>query len=222
MCLQFYDVIFWDRLKQKQKIEATLKMIGEFEIYNLACAMGILIGFGLENKLDKIKYDKLTAAKGRAELVGELPNSAKVYMDYPTTPDALKRTIQSFKNYQNQVKGGRVIILFGAGGDKDPVKRPLMGKVATELADFAIVSDDSPRTEDPHKIIREVIAGCENKSKVIAIQNRAEAVKYGISILQKGDILITNKGHEKFIEVNGKDVPYDEEKLIKGILKGLK
>jgi UDP-N-acetylmuramoyl-L-alanyl-D-glutamate--2,6-diaminopimelate ligase len=159
--------------------------------------------------------------------MGMLPNGAKVYMDYPHTADGLKNSIITFKKYQESTgSNGRVIILFGAGGDRDPLKRPIMGKLATDYADLAIVTEDSPRTENHAKIREEIMAGCD-KSKAVNIGNdkpgetiegRIRAVEYAMSILQENDILITNKGHERIIEANGIYHHYDEEQLLKSII----
>ena len=209
------------------KLSFKTSLIGKFQVGNLCAVIGFLISLGFEGKIKNLDFEKLSAPKGRAELMGALPNGAKIYMDYPTTEDALKNSIVTFKEYQKAVGGGRVIILFGAGGDKDPTKRPKMGKVATDYADLAIVTEDSPRTENPAKIRDDIMAGCD-KDKAVNIGNdkegetiegRTRAVEYAMSILEDNDILITNKGHERFIEVNGKDEPYDEEGLLKNWIK---
>jgi len=211
----------------KETLTLKTKFIGKFQASNIACIVGILISLGFKNRLKEIDFEKLSAPKGRAELMGILPNDARVYMDYPTTADALKNSIITFKDYQKAINGGRVIILYGAGGDRDPLKRPKMGKVSTDYADLAIITEDSPRTENPAKIREDIMAGCD-KSKAVNIGNekqgetiegRTRAVKYAIDILEKNDILITNKGHERHITIGSEDVHYDEEKLLKNLIK---
>jgi UDP-N-acetylmuramyl-tripeptide synthetase len=210
----------------KTTLKLETNFIGKFQASNIACIIGILIALGFKNRLREIDFTKLRAPKGRAELMGVLPNGAKVYMDYPTTEDALRNCIATFKDYQKAIKGGRVIILFGAGGDRDMIKRPKMGKVATDLADLAIITEDSPRTENPAKIREDIMAGCD-KSKAVNIGNnkegetiegRTRAVKYAMSILEKNDILVTNKGHERHITIGYEDIHYDEEKLLKKLI----
>jgi len=210
----------------KDILRLETKLIGDFQIGNIATAIGILIGLGFKKQISKLNFKKLKSPKGRADLMGKLPNGAKVYMDYPTTANALQNIIETFKKYQKAVNGGRVIILFGAGGDRDPAKRPEMGKVATDFADLAIITEDSPRTENPSNIRSDIIKGC-NPNKVVNIGNekdyetvegRTRAVEYAISILQENDILVTNKGHEKHILINGVDAHYDEEELLKKLI----
>jgi UDP-N-acetylmuramoyl-L-alanyl-D-glutamate--2,6-diaminopimelate ligase len=202
-------------------------LIGEFQVSNLCAVIGFLIALGFRDRLEEVNFEELNAPKGRAELMGTLPNGAKIYMDYPSTEDALKNTIVAFKKFQKTVSGGRVIILFGAGGDRDPAKRSKMGKVATDFADLVIVTEDSPRSENPAKIRADIMAGCD-KSKAVNIGNEKEgetvegrirAVEYAMSVLEKNDILITNKGHERHILINNIDAHYDEEKLLKDLIR---
>lgn len=211
-------------LFEKEEFKIKYGIIGKIQAYNICCVIGNLIGLGFKDRLKEIDFMKIKSANGRGDLIAELKNGAKIFMDYPTTEDALKNTITTFRDYQNdRGSKGRVIILFGAGGDRDPLKRPRMGKIATDLADLAIITEDSPRTESPAKVREDIISGC-NKSKAINIGNdkpnetiegRTRALKYAISILEKDDILITNKGHETYIEINGKDEHYPERELIK-------
>lgn len=213
----------------KESIEIKLGLIGKFQAYNICCVIGHLISLGFKDRLSEIDFTKVKSANGRGDLIAELKNGAKVFMDYPTTEDALRSTLNTFKEYQkDRGSNGRVIILFGAGGDKDPKKRPSMGRIATDLADLAIVTEDSPRTENPSKIREDIMKGCD-KSKAINIGNtkpeetiegRTRALKYGISILEKDDILITNKGHETYIEINGVNEHYPERELIKQFVEG--
>ncbi|MDD2840776.1 MAG: UDP-N-acetylmuramyl-tripeptide synthetase, partial [Rickettsiales bacterium] len=212
----------------KEELKIKLGIIGKIQAYNICCVVGNLIGLGLKDRLKEIDFMKIKSANGRGDLIAELKNGAKIFMDYPTTEDALRNTIKTFRDYQNDRGGkGRVIILFGAGGDKDPFKRPGMGKIATDLADLAIVTDDSPRTENSAKIRDDIMKGCD-KSKAINIGNdkpnetiegRTKALKYAISILVKDDILITNKGHETYIEINEKEEHYPERELIEKFTK---
>ncbi|HSQ97950.1 MAG TPA: UDP-N-acetylmuramoyl-L-alanyl-D-glutamate--2,6-diaminopimelate ligase [Rickettsiales bacterium] len=208
----------------KEEFKVKLGIIGKVQAYNICCVVGSLIGLGFKDRLKEVDFMKIKSANGRGDLIAELKNGAKIFLDYPTTEDALRSTIITFKEYQSgRGSKGRVIILFGAGGDRDPLKRPRMGKIATDLADLAIITEDSPRTENPAKIRKDIMEGCD-KSKAINIGNdkvgetiegRARALKYAISILEEDDILITNKGHETYIEINGKEEDYPEREFIK-------
>lgn len=207
----------------KEAFEVRLGLIGKFQAYNICCVIGHLIALGFKDRLGEIDFMKVKSANGRGDLIAELKNGAKVFMDYPTTEDALRSTLNTFKEYQkDRGSNGRVIMLFGAGGDRDPKKRPGMGKIATDLADLAIITDDSPRTENPSKIREDIMKGCDaskavnigNTKPEETIEGRTRALKYAISILEKDDILVTNKGHETYIEINGVDEHYPERELI--------
>lgn len=207
----------------KEEIKIELGIIGKFQVHNICCVIGNLISLGFEDRIKELDFRKIHSATGRGDFIAELKNGAKIFIDYPTTEDALKNTIDTFREYQNdRGSDGRVIILFGAGGDRDPNKRPKMGKIATDLADLAIVTEDSPRTEAPSQIRNDIMKGCDPK-KAISIGNdapketvegRIRALRYAISILEKDDILITNKGHETYIEINGINESYPEKELI--------
>ncbi|QCE33972.1 UDP-N-acetylmuramoyl-L-alanyl-D-glutamate--2,6-diaminopimelate ligase [Acetobacteraceae bacterium] len=150
-------------------------------------------------------FSRLKPIPGRAELAGKTENGAAVYIDYAHTPDAIERIIESLRPHLSEK--GRLFILFGAGGNRDSGKRPLMGKAAS-LADISIVTDDNPRFEDPKRIREEILSGYP---KAIEIAGRKEAISYALKQLKSEDILvIAGKGHEKGQEVNGKTLPFDD------------
>ena len=150
------------------------------------------------------RLDHLAGVRGRMELAGTLPNGAAAYVDYAHTPDGLERLLASVRPHAR----GRVVVVFGAGGDRDRGKRPLMGEVAGRLADVAIVTDDNPRSEDPAAIRAEVLAGCPGAR---AIGGREQAIAAGLDALGPGDVLVVaGKGHETGQEIAGEVLPFDD------------
>ena len=130
-------------------------------------------------------------------------------IDYAHTTESLQNILEAVKTYTK----GRVICVFGCGGDRDPVKRPIMGNIATTLSDYTILTSDNPRTEDPQKIMDDILSGVTTKDNYEVINDRALAIKKGISYITKDTVLlILGKGHEKYQEVNGEGYYVDREK----------
>ena len=124
--------------------------------------------------------------------------------------------LQAAKSYTR----GRVISVFGCGGDRDTSKRPIMGEISGRIADFTIITSDNPRTEDPNKIIKSIETGMKKtQGKYVCIENRREAIKEAIKMANKTDVIVlAGKGHETYQEINGEKYPYDERKIIKKII----
>ena len=133
-------------------------------------------------------------------------------IDYAHTPDGLEKALNAVKGFTT----GRVITLFGCGGDRDKTKRPKMGRTATDLSDIVIVTTDNPRTEDPEEIIKEILIGTVgSKAQVVTVTDRTEAIKYALSIAQDGDtILLAGKGHETYQVIGKERVHYDEREIV--------
>jgi len=147
---------------------------------------------------------KIKGAKGRLDLVGMTKNGASIYIDYAHTPDALENVLRSMRVHTKN----KLHVLFGCGGDRDAGKRPIMGKIANDLADEVYVTDDNPRTENADYIREQIMQTCLKGKN---ISNRAEAIKFAISQLQNGDILIlAGKGHETGQYINGKVYPFSD------------
>ena len=138
-------------------------------------------------------------------------------IDYAHTATSLSNILKAVKTYTK----GKVICVFGCGGDRDREKRPLMGEVAGKIADYSIVTTDNPRTEKPEAIIKEIEAGIsKTKGKYEVIVDRKEAIKKAITMMNKKDIVvICGKGHEKYQEINKEKIPFDEREIIKEILE---
>jgi UDP-N-acetylmuramoyl-L-alanyl-D-glutamate--2,6-diaminopimelate ligase len=182
-----------------RKYSVALPLAGGFQAANALMAAGMAIG--LDEPADAVfaALEGLKGAPGRLEKVAIAPSGAPVFVDYAHTPDALEVVLKALRPHT----GGRLIVVFGCGGDRDKGKRPLMGKAAAALADAVIVTDDNPRSEEPSVIRREVLAGCPDATE---IGDRHEAIRAGIELLQAGDILvIAGKGHESG-QIVGKNV----------------
>lgn len=197
------------------------KLKGKFNIYNILFAVGVLIGLG-EPLEDISKFlSTFNGVKGRLELIREGQNF-DVIVDYAHTPDGLFNVLQTVKEFTK----GRVIVVFGCGGDRDPTKRDKMGEISARLADIVIVTSDNPRTEDPLKIIRQIEEGIKRvgRSDYFVIENREEAIKKAIEIAKEGDsVLIAGKGHEDYQIIGNTKIPFsDQEVAKKYILERLK
>ena len=151
---------------------------------------------------------KLKAPKGRCEAYKI--NDGTAVVDYAHTPDAVEKVITAY----NELKKGKVITIVGCGGDRDPKKRPIMGEIATRLSDYVIFTSDNPRTEDPNKILEDIIAGVKKDNYEI-IENRKEAIKHGLDIMKKNDILlILGKGHENYQIIGKEKIHLDDSEEI--------
>lgn len=188
---------------------------GDFSVYNSLAAIGAVsaLGFSLEDTVKAISQAK--SVKGRLELV-ETNTPFGVIIDYAHTPDGLEKAINAVRGFTK----GRVITLFGCGGDRDKTKRPKMGRMATELSDIVIITTDNPRTEDPDEIIKEILIGTVgSKAEVITITDRSEAIAEALKIAKQGDtILLAGKGHETYQVIGTERVHYDEREVIKSAL----
>ncbi|MFV0301596.1 MAG: UDP-N-acetylmuramoyl-L-alanyl-D-glutamate--2,6-diaminopimelate ligase [Paracoccus sp. (in: a-proteobacteria)] len=182
-----------------------LPLIGGFQAENVLAAMGLVMAAG--NTAEEIiaALPGLTTVRGRMELAARRENGATVFVDYAHKPGAVVAALQSLRPHVM----GRIVVVIGAGGDRDRGKRPLMGEAAREFADVVIVTDDNPRTEDPAAIRAAVIAGAGPEATEVA--DRAEAILRGVDALQPGDaLLIAGKGHESG-QIVGQDVyPFDD------------
>ncbi|MCB2114808.1 MAG: UDP-N-acetylmuramoyl-L-alanyl-D-glutamate--2,6-diaminopimelate ligase [Rhodobacteraceae bacterium] len=181
-----------------------LALIGGFQAENVLAAAGLAIGAGEEAEDVFQTLADLTTVRGRMELAAKRDNGATVFVDYSHKPGALASALQSLRPHVM----GRIVCVFGAGGDRDRLKRPLMGEAAAKYADVVIVTDDNPRSEDPAAIRAEVMAGCPEATEVA---DRAEAILRGVDALGPGDaLLIAGKGHETG-QIVGSDIyPFDD------------
>jgi UDP-N-acetylmuramoyl-L-alanyl-D-glutamate--2,6-diaminopimelate ligase len=187
--------------------EFYLPLAGEFQVTNalVAFAMAVATGVDKDDALESLS--KLQGAKGRLELVAE-HNDAAIFVDYAHTPDALKTALQALRPFAK----GRLISVFGCGGDRDKGKRGPMGKAAVENSDVAILTDDNPRTEDPSAIRADVVAEVPN---VTEIAGREAAIKHAVGMLQSGDVLlVAGKGHEDYQIIGGTKHHFSDHEVV--------
>lgn len=190
--------------------EATLPLVGEFQVYNALCAAGLVMAGGDWPAQDVLKaLEGLEGVPGRLQFVGGHSEGAGIYVDYAHTPAALENVLQALRAHTK----GRLICLIGCGGDRDPGKRPLMGAAAVQYADLAFITDDNPRSEDPAAIRAAMLEGAEQAKSGAAceVAERACAIQSAIQQAGEGDIvLIAGKGHEQGQIMADHIAPFDD------------
>jgi len=188
-----------------------LPLVGEFQIENAVVAAGLAIGTGSDPETVFAALEQLEGAKGRLERVGE-HNGAPIFVDYAHKPDALTKALQALRPYTQR----KLVVVFGAGGDRDAGKRPLMGAIAAENADEVIVTDDNPRSENPQLIRAAILASAKGAKE---IGDRTEAIGKAIAGLAKGDVLlIAGKGHETGQIVGDRVLPFSDHDAVAAAL----
>jgi UDP-N-acetylmuramoyl-L-alanyl-D-glutamate--2,6-diaminopimelate ligase len=189
---------------QGQPHQVRLDLIGGFQAENVALAAGLVIAAGEEPAAVFRVLPSLQGVRGRMQLAATRRNGAAVFVDYAHTPDAVATALRALRPHVM----GRIVIVFGAGGDRDRTKRPLMGAAAREFADVLFVTDDNPRSEEPAAIRAEIMTACPEANEV---GDRAEAILRGVDALGPGDaLLIAGKGHETGQIIKGDVYPFDD------------
>ena len=188
---------------------------GRFSVYNSLAAIAVALSFGCTSENIKEALVNIRVP-GRSELVDN-KLGLTIMIDYAHTQESLEKILSSLKIYTK----GRVICVFGCGGDRDKKKRPMMGEIAGRVADYTIITSDNPRTEEPEEIIKEIEEGIQKtKGKYECITDRVEAIKKAIQMANKKDIiLLAGKGHEQYQEINKKRYPFDENKIVNEIIE---
>ena len=195
--------------------EVHIPLAGDFQVANALVAAGLAMSTGVSAAAAMAALEKLIGACGRLELVGHAKNGALAYVDYAHKPDALENVLTSVRPFTT----GRVIVVFGCGGDRDKGKRPIMGEIATRLADVVIVTDDNPRSEVPAVIRSEIMAAAKGATE---IGDRAEAIRSAVGMLQSGDTLIVaGKGHEEGQTVGTVTLPFSDHAELRKALEEL-
>jgi UDP-N-acetylmuramoyl-L-alanyl-D-glutamate--2,6-diaminopimelate ligase len=188
-----------------EKHYVALPLVGSFQVSNALVAACLAIATGVEARRALGALAELKGASGRLELIGTHPSGARVYVDYAHTPDALANALKALRPHAKS----KLVVVFGAGGDRDPGKRPLMGQAAHENADRVIVTDDNPRSESPATIRRAVLGGAPEADE---IGDRRAAIRTAVASLNEGDILlIAGKGHETGQTVGDKALPFSDQ-----------
>ena len=190
----------------------TLPLVGSFQALNALAALGVVLAFGAYRAQAVAALEQLHGVDGRLQLIGTTAEGSAVFVDYAHTPDALKTALDALR----PAVQGRLLVVFGAGGDRDQGKRPEMGAVAARLADLVVVTDDNPRSEEPAGIRNAILAACPGAKE---IGDRAEAIAWAMGELQEGDVLlIAGKGHETGQTIGGTVLPFDDrEQVLKAL-----
>ncbi len=197
---------------QGNHYQTKIQMVGRYNVYNYLTALLLIhhLGYRIEDIL--ALNDRLKAPSGRMELIEYHQNG--IFVDFAHTPDAVKNVLGSAKEF----KKGRIITVMGCGGDRDPLKRPIMGEIASEGSDFVVITSDNPRSEDPNKIIDDIVKGLKHENYMIE-PDRKKAIVKAMDMLEKDDILLVlGKGHENYqITSTGKHHYSDQEEIQKYI-----
>jgi UDP-N-acetylmuramoyl-L-alanyl-D-glutamate--2,6-diaminopimelate ligase len=209
-----------ERHRQRAEVEADgvlyeidLPLAGDFQIANALVSAGLAISTGTPVAKALMALEKLQGAPGRLDLVGATANGAPVYVDYAHKPDALENVLAAVRPFTT----GRVIVVFGGGGDRDRGKRPIMGEIATRLADVVIVTDDNPRSEVPETIRAAILAAAPG---AIEIGDRRKAIHEAVAMLRAGDTLIVaGKGHEEGQTIGAETFPFSDHEEVRSALR---
>ena len=200
----------------ERSVGVSLPIPGKFTVYNALTVLGIArsLGISLEAAAEALAAAK--GVKGRIEVVPTPGKDYSVLIDYAHTPDGLENVLSSVKDFCK----GRLISVFGCGGDRDPIKRPIMGEIGVKLADFAIITSDNPRTEDPLAIIDDIVKGVKPAmGPYVVVPERRTAIRYAMDIAKKDDIIVlAGKGHETYQEINGVKYHLDEREEVASYL----
>ncbi len=206
------DGVSFTAVHSAEKVQVELPIPGKFTVYNALTVLGIAqqLGISLQMAADALKTAQ--GVKGRVEVVPTPGTDYTVLIDYAHTPDGLENVLSSVSGFCK----GRLISVFGCGGDRDPMKRPVMGDIGVRLSDFAIITSDNPRTEAPMAIISDILRGVDEKyDNYIVIEDRRKAIRYAMDMAQKDDIIVlAGKGHETYQQIGGVKHHLDEREEV--------
>ena len=214
------DGVKFTAVTKTEQAQVQLGIPGKFTVYNALTVLGMAmqLGISLADAAEALKTAQ--GVKGRVEVVPTPGRPFTVLIDYAHTPDGLENVLSSVRGFCK----GRLIAVFGCGGDRDPIKRPIMGKIGAELADITVITSDNPRTEAPMAIIEDILKGIDmEKNPCIVIENRPKAIQHAMDIAEKHDIIVlAGKGHETYQEINGVKYPMDERQIVADYLREMR
>jgi len=210
------DGISFTAVSGGEKVDVKLGIPGKFTVYNALTVLGLSKALGISLKDAAEALSDAPGVKGRVEVVPTPGEPYTVLIDYAHTPDGLENVLSSVRGYCK----GRLIAVFGCGGDRDPIKRPIMGHIGVTIADHTIVTSDNPRTEDPEAIIRDIVAGIQpGDGSYEVVTDRRKAIRHAMSIAKEEDIIVlAGKGHETYQEINGVKHHLDEREEVAAAL----
>ena len=219
LCLES-DGITFTACYQGEEVPVRLGIPGKFTVYNALTVLGIALQLGISLADAAAALADAPGVKGRVEVVPTPGTDYTVLIDYAHTPDGLENVLSSVRGFCK----GRLIAVFGCGGDRDPIKRPIMGEIGARIADIAVITSDNPRTEDPEKIIADIVPGAEKTGKTFdVVVDRRQAIRYAMSVAQKDDIIVlAGKGHETYQEISGVKHHLDEREEVAAALEEMK
>ncbi len=195
-----------------ESVRTSQKLRGAFNVSNAAAAIGAAVMLGVPVTDAVRAAESFEGVKGRLEFL-ETGADYDVIIDYAHTPDGLEKLLDAVEDIR--ARGGKTILVFGCGGNRDREKRPIMGRIAAAKADIAIVTSDNPRTEDPRNIITDILSGITD-SGVVVIEDRRKAIEYALCIARAGDtVVLAGKGHETYMDAGTGRIPFDERMIIK-------
>ena len=204
--------IRFQAVRGEEWIPVELTIPGRFTVHNALTVLGISCSLGIPMEQCAAALSRARGVKGRIEVVPTPGEDYTVLIDYAHTPDGLENILRSVRDFCR----GRIIAVFGCGGDRDPMKRPVMGHIGVSLSDFAVVTSDNPRTEEPMAIIRDILEGVNQEDgEYIVMEDRRKAIRYAMDIAKKDDIIIlAGKGHETYQDIGGHKHHLDEREEV--------
>ncbi|MBE6978670.1 MAG: UDP-N-acetylmuramoyl-L-alanyl-D-glutamate--2,6-diaminopimelate ligase, partial [Ruminococcaceae bacterium] len=205
------DGVSFTAICGEERAQIRVGIPGKFTVRNVLSVLGIALQLGISLEESALALAEVAGVKGRVEVVPTPGMDYTVLIDYAHTPDGLENVLSSVKDFCK----GRLIAVFGCGGDRDPIKRPIMGRIGVQIADIAIITSDNPRTEEPAAIIRDIVAGLGDATNYQVVENRPNAIKYAMDIAKKDDIIVlAGKGHETYQEIMGVKHHLDEREIV--------
>ena len=206
------DGIRYTAVSGEERIAVHVPIPGRFTVYNTLTVLGIARQLGISLSDAAAALETVEGVKGRIEVVPTPGKEYTVLIDYAHTPDGLENVLSSVRDFCR----GRIISVFGCGGDRDPIKRPIMGEIGVKLADFAVITSDNPRTEEPMTIIEDILRGVRPEhGEYIVVEDRRSAIRYAMDIAKKDDIIVlAGKGHETYQDIGGQKLHLDEREEV--------
>jgi UDP-N-acetylmuramoyl-L-alanyl-D-glutamate--2,6-diaminopimelate ligase len=214
------DHVAFTAVTKNQKTSVRVNIPGGFMVYNTLDVLGAALALGVPLEKSADILSRVPHVKGRVEVVPTPGKDYTVLIDYAHSPDGLENVLSSVKGFAK----GRTVALFGCGGDRDKTKRPQMGKIAADIADFVVVTTDNPRTEKPADIIADILPGLANTDTPhVVVEDRIEAIHWAMDHAQPGDVIVLcGKGHETYQEVNHVKHHMDEREIVADYLNTAK
>ncbi len=204
---------------QIDSTEVYLKLIGEFNAYNILAVFGVSMILGIDKQAVLTALSNIDSAEGRMDVMSSVNYNYSAVVDYAHTPDALKNVLETLVKVKQ--KNARIITVVGCGGNRDKTKRPKMAAIASRLSGLVILTSDNPRDESPDVIISDMLLGLKGTSQdhVLEIVDRKEAIKVACKMAREGDlILVAGKGHEKYQEIKGQRIPFNDKQILSAFM----